>query len=168
MKIITGGQSGVDQAAIKAAEDLCVPVGGFVPKGWLTEDGPAPWLERHGLFEHASANYAARTVANLKLADYWLVLCMGIEGYHSRGTNLVRAQHAHHMRNFVAPVEKAPRLTILDASKPGISEKIPALASGILEHSPDALFVGGNRESRFPGVHDLAYEFLYLLFGAIK
>jgi hypothetical protein len=40
--IITGGQTGADQAAVRAGHAAGIPTGGFAPKGWLTEDGPAP------------------------------------------------------------------------------------------------------------------------------
>ena len=48
-KIISGGQTGVDQAALRAAKACGIPTGGWAPKGWRTEDGPAPWLADLGL-----------------------------------------------------------------------------------------------------------------------
>lgn len=42
--VISGGQTGVDQAALRAARASGIVTGGFAPKGWATEDGPAPWL----------------------------------------------------------------------------------------------------------------------------
>ena len=39
-KIISGGQTGADREALETARDLGIETGGFVPKGWLTEDGP--------------------------------------------------------------------------------------------------------------------------------
>ena len=39
-KIISGGQTGTDQAALDAAIKLGIPHGGWIPKGHLTEDGP--------------------------------------------------------------------------------------------------------------------------------
>lgn len=50
-KVISGGQTGVDQAALRAAKAARIPTGGYAPKGWLTEDGPAPWLADFGLIE---------------------------------------------------------------------------------------------------------------------
>lgn len=40
--IITGGQTGADQAAWRAAKACGLPTGGYMPKGYLTEDGPRP------------------------------------------------------------------------------------------------------------------------------
>jgi hypothetical protein len=42
VKIISGGQTGVDRAALDAAIRLGIPHGGWIPKGRLTEDGPLP------------------------------------------------------------------------------------------------------------------------------
>lgn len=50
-KIISGGQTGVDQAALRAARDLGITTSGTAPLGWITEDGPAPWLADFGLIE---------------------------------------------------------------------------------------------------------------------
>jgi predicted Rossmann-fold nucleotide-binding protein len=39
-KIISGGQTGVDRAALDVAMRLGIAHGGWIPKGRLTEDGP--------------------------------------------------------------------------------------------------------------------------------
>jgi hypothetical protein len=45
-KIVSGGQTGVDRAALDAAIKLGIAHGGWVPKGRLTEDGPLPGTYR--------------------------------------------------------------------------------------------------------------------------
>jgi hypothetical protein len=49
--VITGGHTGADQAGLRAARACGIPTGGWVPRGWLTEAGPAPWLADWGLIE---------------------------------------------------------------------------------------------------------------------
>jgi len=39
------------------------------PAGFLTEDGPAPWLAGYGLVEMPTASYPARTEANVRGSD---------------------------------------------------------------------------------------------------
>src|SRR5262249_29141313 len=68
-KIISGGQTGVDQGALCAARKAGFPTGGWAPKGWLTERGPAPWLAELGLLQHASPSYPLRTRANVAASD---------------------------------------------------------------------------------------------------
>jgi hypothetical protein len=41
-RIISGGQTGADQAGWRAARACGVPTGGFMPLGFLTEGGPRP------------------------------------------------------------------------------------------------------------------------------
>ena len=38
-KIISGGQTGADRAALDTAINLCIPHGGWIPKGRKAEDG---------------------------------------------------------------------------------------------------------------------------------
>jgi Circularly permutated YpsA SLOG family len=47
--VISGGQTGADQAGLRAARASGIRCGGMAPKGWLTEAGPAPWLADYGL-----------------------------------------------------------------------------------------------------------------------
>ena len=71
-KIISGGQTGADQAGLWCAALLGLETGGWAPKGWKTEEGWTPWLAEYGLKEHASSNYAPRTHANAKDGDVTL------------------------------------------------------------------------------------------------
>ena len=48
-KIISGGQTGADQAALDAAIKLGIPHGGWMPIGRMTEDGPLP--DKYDLIE---------------------------------------------------------------------------------------------------------------------
>jgi len=75
VKIISGGQTGVDRAALDAAIRLDVPHGGWIPKGRLAEDGPLP--ETYALKETASAIYAERTEKNVFDADGTLIIARG-------------------------------------------------------------------------------------------
>lgn len=68
-KVISGGQTGADQAGLRAARAAEIPTGGFAPRGWLTEDGPAPWLADYGLTECPGAGYPTRTAANARDSD---------------------------------------------------------------------------------------------------
>lgn len=75
VKIISGGQTGADRAALDAAIRLGVPHGGWIPKGRLAEDGPLP--EIYALKETTSAVYAERTEKNVIDADGTLIIARG-------------------------------------------------------------------------------------------
>ncbi len=74
LKVISGGQTGIDQAALRAARASGIETGGFAPKGWLTEDGPAPWLKDYGLEEAISPAYPVRTRLNVESAHATLIV----------------------------------------------------------------------------------------------
>ncbi|HEX2796260.1 MAG TPA: putative molybdenum carrier protein, partial [Immundisolibacter sp.] len=75
LRVISGGQTGVDRAALDVALELGLPCGGWCPAGRRAEDGPIP--ARYPLTEMAGADYAERTRRNVAEADATLVLCHG-------------------------------------------------------------------------------------------
>ncbi len=69
LRIISGGQTGVDQIALTIAYQFGIETGGTAPKHWMTEAGPAPWLVRYGLRECKFLGYRLRTMANVQEGD---------------------------------------------------------------------------------------------------
>jgi hypothetical protein len=57
-KIVSGGQTGADRAALNWAIESGIPHGGWCPKGRLAEDGPIS--SRYNLTESTSSNYIQR------------------------------------------------------------------------------------------------------------
>src|SRR5262245_51361441 len=76
-KIVSGGQTGVDRAALDVALELGIPCGGWCPKGRLAEDGPIP--ERYPLKETTLRVYPQRTEWNVRDSDGTLVLAQHIK-----------------------------------------------------------------------------------------
>lgn len=74
-KIISGGQTGVDRAALDVAMQLGIAHGGWIPKGRLTEDGPLP--SHYQLQEMPTEDYGARTEKNVLDADGTLIISRG-------------------------------------------------------------------------------------------
>ena len=72
IKIISGGQTGVDRAALDAALELNVACGGWCPKGRLAEDGVI--AAHYPLQEMAQASYSQRTRRNVLDSDASLVI----------------------------------------------------------------------------------------------
>ncbi len=64
LKIVSGGQTGADRAALDFAIAHGIPQGGWCPKGRKAEDGPIP--DRYQLKETPSDNYAQRTEWNVR------------------------------------------------------------------------------------------------------
>jgi len=81
--IYSGGQYGIDVAALAAARDCGLITGGYAPLGFKTCYGPRPELAKLGLIEHASPNYQPRTYSNVKDSDGTLILAYD---FNSPGT----------------------------------------------------------------------------------
>jgi hypothetical protein len=73
--VISGGQTGVDRAALDAAMALGIDVGGWCPAGRRAEDGAIP--QHYPLRETDSADYALRTEWNVRDSDGTLILYRG-------------------------------------------------------------------------------------------
>ncbi len=74
-KIISGGQTGVDRAALDIAIELAIPHGGWCPQGRRAVDGVID--EKYQLMETESADYPVRTEWNVRDANGTLVLSWG-------------------------------------------------------------------------------------------
>ena len=85
LKIISGGQTGVDSAALDWAITNGVPHGGYCPKGRKSEDGVIPL--KYNLVETSTDKYPQRTEFNVKAAKMTLII-VPYEGYKSRGCAL--------------------------------------------------------------------------------
>ena len=141
-KIISGGQTGVDRAALDAAIAAGIPHGGWCPRGRLAEDGRIP--DRYALRELDSPDYAARTEQNVLDSDGTLILHTGDL---SGGTLLTHRLARRHHR---------PCLTI-DLTRPASSAP---LHSWLAAHAIEILNIAGPRESSEPGIYGLAVEYL--------
>ena len=74
-KIVSGGQTGVDRAALDVAQELQLERGGWCPWGRLAEDGCIP--DEYPLQETATADYAERTKLNVQDSEGTLILTVG-------------------------------------------------------------------------------------------
>lgn len=142
-KIVSGGQTGADRAGLDAAMKAGLPVGGYCPKGRLAEDGTVP--EHYPLVEMTKGGYSARTERNVIESDGTLIFNIG---KLSGGTRLtVECARKHNKPHLVIQ---------LDAAKPNA----PTLAEWLDQNNIRVLNIAGPRESKTPGVHQMASRFL--------
>ena len=145
-KIISGGQTGVDRAALDVALELGIPCGGWCPKGRKAEDGRIH--SRYPLQEASSSSYSVRTEMNVKDSDGTLILTWGsVTG----GT----ARTLEFAKKF-----KKPHL-VVDLSK---REEPIIVKEWCQQNRIGVLNVAGPRESKVPGIHNIAVEFLREVF----
>jgi Circularly permutated YpsA SLOG family len=140
--IISGGQTGVDRAALDVARELEIPCGGWVPKGRRAEDGAIP--ERYPLREMPSPGYPARTDKNVREATGTLILTWGSP---TGGTALTIRLARKQGKPFF----------LVDLAEGGDPKTV---RDWIRRNAIKILNVAGPRESQFPGIHDQATIFL--------
>lgn len=162
MKVISGGQTGVDFAALRAARACGIETGGTAPKGWLTEDGPAPWLADYGLVEHESLTYPPRTEANVRDSD----ATIWIGNPRSPGARLTLRMSQTHKK----PLFWVPKAWVLP-DEPSIHSHAMCVANvkhWLLWDHFQVVNVAGNRESSNPGIGKAAEAFLTEVFRKWK
>ena len=142
MKIISGGQTGVDRGALDAAIALGMVHGGWCPRGRLAEDGRIP--DRYALEETDSPEYPVRTEQNVLDSDATLILCRGLP---TGGTELTLRLAAQHGK---------PHL-VVDLNDPPTPGEV---RQWLQTHRGAVLNVAGPRESQSPGIAAAAEAFV--------
>lgn len=141
-RIISGGQTGVDRAALDVAGELGIARGGWCPAGRRAEDGLIP--AHYPLCETPGRGYAQRTEWNVRDADATLVLAAAAP---AGGTRLTL--------RLASRLAKPCLLLRLDGS-----EAEAALRRWLADPSLRVLNVAGPRESEQPGIYARAKAFL--------
>jgi hypothetical protein len=141
-RIISGGQTGVDRAALDVALELGIPCGGWCPQGRCAEDGVID--PRYPLRETPWHGYPQRTEWNVRDSDGTLILT---RGEADRGTALTAE---------LAADRGKPCLVVNLADPPGAE----AVRAWIEAHGVPVLNVAGPRESSQSGIYAEAVRFL--------
>ncbi|WP_296896841.1 putative molybdenum carrier protein [Thiohalocapsa sp.] len=146
-RVVSGGQTGVDRAALDAALAAGVPVGGWCPRGRLAEDGVLP--ARYPLCETPDADPAQRTEWNVRDSDGTLILHRGpITG----GTALTAELARRYGRPLLAvDLDTGPTVAAIRAWLDGQGIRV--------------LNIAGPRESQAPRIAAAALDLLRQLLG---
>jgi hypothetical protein len=150
LKIVSGGQTGVDRGALDAALACGVECGGWCPPGRLAEDGTIP--ARYPVRELPSGGYAQRTRRNVVDSDATLIVFSGdIEG----GTRLTLS---------CCQAARKP-LCLIDAQRLSVTNAVEALRDFLAERDVAVLNVAGPRASKWPAGGAYAAELLLGVLG---
>ena len=148
--MISGGQTGVDRAALDAALEAGLAIGGWCPRGRQAEDGVIP--ARYPLRETASSDPAERTRLNVEGGDATLIVACGAS---SPGTELTVAL----AREIGRPVYLV---------MPGEAPAPGPFGDWILANGVRILNVAGPRESECPGIYATTRIILSPLFTELR
>jgi hypothetical protein len=141
-RIVSGGQTGVDRAALDAALVLSIPCGGWCPRGRRAEDGSLPL--RYPLSETPNHAYPERTEWNVRDSDGTLILCRG----RLKGGTALTARCARRYTRALLIVD------LLEKPAPR------AIVQWLEMNKIAVLNVAGPRESEAPGIYDRALALL--------
>jgi hypothetical protein len=147
-RVVSGGQTGVDRAALDVALALGIPCGGWCPRERRAEDGPIPG--RYPLRETPSGEYPQRTEWNVRDSEGTLALTRG----RPRGGTALTLALARSLGR--------PSLHV-DLAQGGDPEPV---RSWIRAERIRVLNVAGPRESDTPGIYAAAAAFLGALLAA--
>lgn len=145
MMLISGGQTGVDRAALDAAIAYDIPHGGFVPKGRFAEDGKLPL--QYKVKEVSSSDYADRTRANVDWANATLIIYRG----RLMGGTLFTWEYA---KNRGKPA------LMIDLKMLRPESAVERIKEWLAKIEPSILNVAGPRESTHPGIYQEALQIL--------
>lgn len=152
-KIISGGQTGVDRAALDVALELGIPCGGWCPQGRWAEDGVISF--RYPLEEASSPEYPLRTELNVQDADGILIITWSTP---MGGTALtIKLAQKHHK----------PYL-LVDLAQETQKANVVLVREWLRQNKIQVLNVAGPRESEVAGIYIHATQFLKSLFAAPK
>lgn len=144
-KILSGGQTGVDRAALDIALEWGIPCGGWCPRGRLAEDGIIPTV--YPLRQTRSADYAQRTERNVVGADATLIITRGPPtGGTALTLEIARGQHKPY---HVVDLHDAPDPRVVSA--------------WLSRQRIETLNIAGPRESRCRGIYEESKCFLRAL-----
>ena len=146
-KVVSGGQTGVDRAALDAARAHTLPQGGWCPNGRRAEDGVIP--DRYPLQETPSEEYRQRTEWNVRDSDGTLIITDDDEIV---GGTAVTHRAARRMSKPVVHARTSDAVPV---------EMIQAWCE---DNDIRVLNVAGPRESEATGVYDRARDLLEQFF----
>jgi hypothetical protein len=137
-KIISGGQTGADRAALDIAIKLGISHGGWIPKGRLTENGVLD--DKYHLKEMETANYNKRTEQNVMDSDGTLIIS---HGKLTGGSEYTRDMALGHGRPWLH----------IDLNKTESSQAARQINHWLAEHEIEVLNVAGPRASKDPAIY---------------
>ena len=150
LKIVSGGQTGADRAALDFAIDHKIDHGGWVPAGRRAEDGRL--ADHYGLCETPSDDYGQRTQWNVRDSDATLLVSLG----PLTGGSALTESFA--MR-YEKPVFHA------DCSASGPQATAESVRAWLKATQPGVLNVAGPRESTTAGIYEVTRNLLERVFA---
>ncbi|HDL19632.1 MAG TPA: molybdenum cofactor carrier [Bacteroidetes bacterium] len=152
LKIISGGQTGVDRAALDFALENKIDCYGWCPKGRRAEDGPIPLS--YPLRETKESRYRERTIKNVEESQGLLVF---VDNKPDKGTILAIDQ-----------AEKRNIPTYIIHLAMNVEDQETGVLNLLENSNISVINIVGPRESNSPGIYNKTKAFLEKLFFRLE
>ncbi len=140
-KILSGGQTGVDRAALDVALELSIPIGGHLPEGRKDENGDVLPVEKYvGMQETDTDDVTVRTELNVQNSDATLIFSHGALFGGSAHTERMARQHGQ------------PCLHV-DLDQQDADQAVRLVRAWLSDTQPGVLNVAGPRSSDDPEIY---------------
>ncbi len=156
--IVSGGQTGVDRAALDSALEAGVPVGGWCPRNRRSEAGLIPAI--YPLQETTARSYAVRTEWNVRDSDGTLVIVLTEISSGTKLTIDVAKKLGKPVKVVHLRPSESPGLFRDENSVNGLTESV---VDWIRDHRIRVLNVAGPRGSSHKDVYPESRQFMKLL-----
>ncbi len=152
-KIVSGGQTGADQAALDAALKFGISHGGWISEGRQTENGPLDI--KYKLIEIPGGRYIDRTEKNVEDSNGTLIAS---HGELNGGSEYTRTMAIKHNRPWIH----------IDLNRNHLSDAAHTVFSWIKNNKIEVLNVAGPRLSKEPSIYREVTKLLENLFLMCK
>lgn len=157
MKIISGGQTGVDRAALEIAKELGLETGGYMPRNFRAQDGQHPeFANLYNIIENKHPGYPARTALNVRESDATLRIAMYFDSPGEKLTMKMIEQYNRPHYDVNVLDENTTPIMVAEWLKEHVLVK---------KNFGDFIYCGtlnvaGNSEKTCPGIGEFAKAFL--------
>ena len=161
--IWSGGQTGADRGALDAAREAGVPIGGYVPNGWRTEDGggAVKWGRLYPeLVELDSSSYLKRTRKNVTETDATIIVIGGDRLESHSGSTQTASMARWDGRPFYVSTGEDVQNVVLWLKR--------YLSDVSDDNGGIRLNIAGPRESGQPGIYDKTRGFVTALIKRVN
>ena len=152
MKIISGGQTGVDRAALDAALKHGIECGGWCPAGRLDEFGKIP--DRYPVKELEHGSFVERTMQNVTDSDATVIIYL----------DKLRGGTEQTVRFCIE--QKRPH-KLIDAAEISAENAANSIFNLVRENKIDILNVAGPRQSEWPGGYYYSFRALDIFLASV-
>ena len=151
MHVISGGQTGVDLAALRVAQCLGLKTGGTAPFGFKTTAGPRPQLKTTFRLEEGRGGYSDRTRKNVERSQATLILAYNFE---SSGTQLTIAACKASQRPFFQVNLPSPAQGSIQLGSPQVLDAVNFVSAQASSCGSESfiLNVAGNSSQTCKGI----------------